>query len=421
MKISIVGGNSAAHFIAQRLLEDDRVEKVYHWSANPACVPTDRYHPVAGRDFKTVDVASVPVDLIVPTVLQFQVNQQFQAAIAAKSQTAFMPAAQWAMLEWSKISGKKLIEKLGLPSPRYRWFRKDSLLAAFKALPRPFVLKFERDWRAGLQTIIVTDDNYLDEYDKLVKEGSTRLMKKYFGDFRDQSFLVEDFVAGHREYSLHALFNATGWTYLGAARDYKRFSDGDTGFNTASMGCYSPSPDVDLDQVSVYLDRFYQHFMSQGQPYVGVLYLGIMVDETGRHQILEINTRFGDPEIQTIIATLGDDTRLLDLLQATATNQPLPKVTHSDRAAVSVRLVHRDYRDVVKDSLVEGRAVDINPALWPEDPNIYLSYNADRFLLNTTLTTTADTIQEASDRIYGFLANKELYDYTHRSDIGRLP
>lgn len=423
MKIAMFGGNSAAHFISQKLLEDPAVEMVYHFNANVANAPSTRYQPINATSpelFKFMETNQI--DLIIPTVLQFQIWPDLQAKIKELGIPVLMPEHELALLEWSKIRGKRLLGELQIPSAPFKLYRQQGLFENFFNIKRPFVLKFDRDWRAGLQTVIITDDNYLEEFENLKKSGTRRYMKQY-GDFIDQCFVVEEFVTGVREYSYHALCNATGWTYLGSARDYKKFGDGDVGFNTASMGSYAPVPEVD-PMIHKYVDKFVKHFIEKGTPYIGVLYLGIMVKEDGTSIVLEINTRPGDPEIQPILSLLDNSISIADLFYKTATNQELPKLkTVENLASASVRIVHKDYLE----NLEEGVSTESNrqnaplqPTLWPKEADIYISFNRQRLLLNSTLTTTAPTVDQAADKLYKFLENKTMYDYTYRKDIGYL-
>src|SRR5690606_16164343 len=63
---------------------------------------------------------------------------------------------------------------------------------------------------------------------------------------------------------------------------------------------------------------------TDGTPYLGFLYAGLMIAPDGTPNVLEFNCRFGDPETQPIMMRLTSD--LVDLCDA-ALDQRLSRVT----------------------------------------------------------------------------------------------
>jgi phosphoribosylamine--glycine ligase len=55
---------------------------------------------------------------------------------------------------------------------------------------------------------------------------------------------------------------------------------------------------------------------ADGLPYRGVLYIGLMIDESGAPRVVEFNVRFGDPETQSLLVRMESD--LVPLLLAAA-------------------------------------------------------------------------------------------------------
>ena len=421
MKIAIIGAHAGAHFISKKLLEEEIVEKVYHLGANVAVQSTDRYIPLGSILEEILEfLDNTELDFVFLTTINFLCSEEIQNKIREKNIPSSSPDLGPSLLEWSKIHGKALLEKLDIPTAKSRVFNKSKLFKHFLEIPRPWVLKFERDWRAGLQTIIITDENVNAEFENLQSFGQNRCMHS-FGEFSDQHFVVEEFIVGKREYSYHILSNGETWKYLGSARDYKKFSDGDHGSNTAGMGSYSP---VNINPlVHEFADRILTHLKSIGTPYKGVLYLGIMEDADGNPYVLEINTRPGDPEFQAILMTFDKEQSVAKLLYQAATGSKLDDIKHNDQHGVSLRIVNSDYHNIVNlMALGEWSKLEnhFNPQLWPELPEIHISFNKDRKLLNSIITTSASTRIEASNRIYNFLENIEMYNFTYRKDIGYL-
>lgn len=421
MKIAILGAHAGAHFMSKKLLEEDIVEKVYHIGANLSLQPTGRYVPLdLSLNLILEFLEHTELDFIFVTTMNFLCNEVLQNKIKEKNIPSCSPTSRLSMLEWSKSVGKKLLNQLKIPTARSRTLGKKQLFEEFFAIPRPWVLKFERDWRAGLQTVIITDDNVTEEFNNLKLFGQERYMKS-FGNFTDQHFVVEEFIIGKREYSYHILSNGDSWKYLGSARDYKKYLEGDNGSNTASMGCYSP---VDINpQIHDFADKILNHFKSQGIPYKGILYLGIMEDINGNPYVLEINTRPGDPEFQSILMTFDKTQSIATILYQAATGTDIDDIKYNNQHTVCLRVVNSDYHNIVN-LMAIGEWGKIkkhhNPQMWPEIPDIHISVNQDRRLLNSVLTASADTRQQASDQIYKFLQNVEMYDFSYRKDIGYL-
>ena len=377
MKILIVGGNAGADFLVQKFLEYSEVETVYHWAASPEQIPTNRYMPLNLTTRRFYDFPDnllllldvIEIDLIVTVPLMFALWEELQKKIKRQNIPTVMVSKLVARLEWSKAAGKKFLQELQLPTPGYRQVSRENLIKEYFDIPRPFVIKYEQDWRAGQQTVIITNDNYEEEFGKLTSPQSTeRVTKDWVGKFKNQTFIVEEFVEGIKEYSYHAISNSVNWQYLGTARDYKKRNDGDVGYNTVGMGCYSP---VAVDErVHEYADKIFNYLKTLGEPYKGVLYLGIMVKQDGTPVILEINCRFGDPEIHTILLSIKNN--LLKLFLDIATDKELEPIEFHDHAAAAIRIVNKNY-DCFDENL-EYIPCD----LWPVPPNIYTTINQGR-------------------------------------------
>ena len=54
-----------------------------------------------------------------------------------------------------------------------------------------------------------------------------------------------------------------------------------------------------------------------GIPFVGMLFVGIMLTPNGP-KVLEYNVRFGDPETQSLMALLSEDTDLAELMMVSS-------------------------------------------------------------------------------------------------------
>ncbi|MDC9523619.1 phosphoribosylglycinamide synthetase C domain-containing protein, partial [Pseudoalteromonas sp. Angola-31] len=105
---------------------------------------------------------------------------------------------------------------------------------------------------------------------------------------------------------------------------------------------------------------------SEGHPYTGFLYAGLMIDETGTPKVIEYNCRFGDPETQPMMLRLQSD--LVELIEA-ANRVELDKTTieFDSRAAVGVVLAAKGYPD----SYPKGDAISGLKVTYPEGEKVF--------------------------------------------------
>ncbi len=96
--------------------------------------------------------------------------------------------------------------------------------------------------------------------------------------------LLEERIEG-REVSVFALCDGRAIVPIGAACDYKRAGDGDTGPNTGGMGAYSPPAGFPADLDDRVRERILAPVLAglraEGEDYVGVLYCGLMWNDDG--------------------------------------------------------------------------------------------------------------------------------------------
>ena len=121
--------------------------------------------------------------------------------------------------------------------------------------------------------------------------------------------LIEDCLFGE-ETSIHLIVSGRDFVVLPTSQDHKRAGDNDTGPNTGGMGAYSPAeivgPDLLAEIVRTIARPSVDAIAAEGIDFRGTLYIGLMLTAEGP-QVLEFNTRFGDPETQVILPRLATD------------------------------------------------------------------------------------------------------------------
>lgn len=138
MNILILGSGALSHHFAEKFAEDPLVEKIYHPNFDKPIKNIHKYFPISFKNqFLTTSksleefVSSTKIDLIVPVEHRYQLYKNLRSIIESKKIPVLMPSEKIAMLEWSKIEGKKLLQSLGIPTAPYRVFTVSDYLKTF--------------------------------------------------------------------------------------------------------------------------------------------------------------------------------------------------------------------------------------------------------------------------------------------------
>jgi phosphoribosylamine--glycine ligase len=161
------------------------------------------------------------------------------------------------------------------------------------------------------------------------------------------TIVIEEFLQGE-EASFIAIVDGTHILPMATSQDHKRIFDGDQGPNTGGMGAYSPAPvvtpTVHARIMREVMEPTVRGLASEGTPFVGFLYAGIMVAPDGSPHVIEFNCRFGDPETQPIMMRLKSDlTEMVDAALDGKLNEI--KDEWDSRAALGIVLAAGGYPD----------------------------------------------------------------------------
>ena len=323
----------------------------------------------------------------------------------------FGPSKKAAQLEGSKAFAKRIMEAANVPTGRAtRATTLDEANAAIDEYGAPYVIK--ADGLAAGKGVIVTSEL-----------AAARQHAEYWLQYG--GVLVEEFLDG-QEVSLFLLSDGENVLPLEPAQDYKRALDGDAGPNTGGMGAYSPLPWLPsgfVDEViaSVALPTVRQ-LASEGTPFVGLLYCGLIVTASGI-RVIEFNARFGDPETQVVLPRLK--TPLSALLYAAATGAlgTLPRPEFTDDVAVTVVLASEGYPE----NPITGRPISgLEQALEVDGVTIAhaATARADGSFVATggrvlSVVATGASFAEARSRAYEALGHIELQGSHYRTDIAK--
>jgi phosphoribosylamine--glycine ligase len=226
---------------------------------------------------------------------------------------AFGPTKWAARLEGSKGFTKDLCKANNIPTAAYQRFKQ---AAAAKDYVRkqgaPIVVK--ADGLAAGKGVVVAET---------VAEAEAAIDMMFGGGLGEKAWeiVIEECLVGE-EASFFALCDGETAIALASAQDHKRVHDGDKGPNTGGMGAYSPAPvmtdEINRRTMDEIINPTMRAMKAMGAPFKGVLFAGLMITAKGP-QLIEYNTRFGDPECQVLMLRLMSD--LLPALMAARDGQ----------------------------------------------------------------------------------------------------
>jgi phosphoribosylamine--glycine ligase len=338
MRVLVVGNGAREDALSWRIAKSPSCEAVFAAPGNAGTASRGENWPIAATDGKTLTERSVAegVDLVVlgpETAIAAGVGDRLRDAGIA----VFGPNRSSGRLESSKIFAKRFMERHGIPTARAAVVH--SLDAANKALDEwDGAVVVKADGLAAGKGVIVTAG--VDE--------ARAVLSEWYGHNRipggGSDVLLEQRLAG-REVSVFALCDGRAMVPMGAACDYKRAGDADTGPNTGGMGAYSPPAGFSEDLYDRVRERILapllRGLLAEGEEYVGVLYCGLMWTADGPH-VIEFNVRFGDPEAQVLLPRIGGDFAAL-LASVARGSMDLSLASETHESCVGVVLATSDY------------------------------------------------------------------------------
>ncbi|MEP4890866.1 MAG: phosphoribosylamine--glycine ligase [Aliiglaciecola sp.] len=341
MKILIIGGGGREHALAFKSAQNDYVETVYVAPGNAGTAIEDK---LVNVDIQADDVGGLlefaeqnAIDLTIvgpEAPLVIGVVDAFQA----KGLTIFGPTKAAAQLEGSKAFTKDFLARHKIPTGDYENFTEiEPALAYLKQKGAPIVIKAD-GLAAGKGVIVAMTEQEAEDAIRDMLAGNA------FGDAGSR-VVIEEFLDGE-EASFIVMVDGKNVLSFATSQDHKRVGNGDTGPNTGGMGAYSPAPVVTPEIHQRIMDEVIyptvEGMASEGNPYSGFLYAGLMIMADGTPKVIEYNCRFGDPETQPIMLRLQSD--IVDLcLQATAGKLDEANIKFDSRAAVGVVLAAGGY------------------------------------------------------------------------------
>lgn len=411
----VIGGGGREHTLVWKLSQSPNVKQILVAPGNAG----------TGLNAKNLEIKTTELESLAKVALERKIDLAVvgpEAPLAAGIVDLFQglgipifgPTKEATKIESSKVFAKKLMQRHSIPCAQSRSFSAFNDAKDYvKSQQAPIVVKAD-GLAAGKGSIVASST------DEAIEALSEIMEQRIFGEAGDQ-VLVEERMMG-KEVSLLAFTDSKTVIPMVPACDYKRAYDGDEGPNTGGMGSYSPPNFFGAEMIKrvrdTILEPTVQAMAKEGQPYKGVLYVGLILTEEGP-KALEFNARFGDPETQVMLPLLESD--LVDIMLAVLDERlDRIKIQWHDGACVGVVMASRGYPGSYK----TGFPIDGLDKVDEDIMVFHAGTKASDGIMKTdggrvlTVAARGSTIAEARDRTYNNIPHIHFEGCHYRRDIG---
>ncbi len=304
-KVLIVGAEARAHALGWKIAQSPLVDKVYFAPGNGGTGSVGENVDIGVDDLdKLTDFAaenSIELTVVSP---ETPVVSGLADMFKERGLNLFGPSAKAAEIEASKAFSTEFMVKHDIPHPASVIANSLEEAKAYigEHSYKNYVIK-SSGLAAGKGVIVPESDD----------EAQTALLDimhhKVFGEAGEQ-VVFQERLSG-QEVSVFALSDGKNFVMLPFTQDHKQVFEGDKGSNTGGMGSYAPAPFID-ENLAKKIDteimrKAIDGLANDGRPFVGCLFAGLFITESGEPKVIEFNCRFGDPECQTLMMLIDED------------------------------------------------------------------------------------------------------------------
>tara|TARA_B100001057_G_scaffold77176_1_gene71954 strand:- start:3425 stop:4711 length:1287 start_codon:yes stop_codon:yes gene_type:complete len=353
MNILVIGSGGREHALAWKCAQADQVNNVFvaPGNAGTSREPKTKNITIDVLDFSALaqfaEENEVSLTIVGPEAPLVEGIVDF---FQGKGLPCFGPSKVAAQLEGSKAFTKEFLKRHSIPTAAFETFTDTaSAISYVRTRGTPIVVK--ADGLAAGKGVIVAETE-----EQAIAAVEDMLQGNKYGD-AGHRVVIEDFLIGE-EASFIAMVDGENILPMATSQDHKARDNGDRGPNTGGMGAYSPAPVVSDSVYELIMEQVIRPtvagMISDGHPYVGFLYAGLMIDRDGNPSVVEFNCRFGDPEAQPVMMRLQSD--LAELCQLALVGQlDLAKAQWDQRPAVGVVLAAGGYPDTyTRGAVIQG-------------------------------------------------------------------
>ena len=345
INILITGNGGREHALAWKISQSPLVKKIF---VAPGNAGTELEEKVTNIDISYSDnmkhlISFIKSHNISLVIVGSEILLEYGIADILKKNNilCFGPNKVASMLETSKIFSKNFMKKYHIPTSKYKIFY-DFIDAKNyiekKNIIFPIVIK--ADGLAFGKGVLIAKNKK-----QSIHFIENTMLKKSFNN-KNNAIIIEDYIQG-KEISYTILVSKNKYITLETSQDYKTRDENNIGPNTGGLGSISPSnlvnEEINKNIIKKILKPIINGMMKENINYTGILYIGLILSHHNKIQVLEFNTRFGDPETQSLMLRLQSDIVPIILKVAEGSLTGKEKLLFYKNSSLSVVLATKNY------------------------------------------------------------------------------
>ena len=415
MNVLIVGSGAKEYTLAKMISEDSKIDMVFVAPGNNAiaefanCVDIKANNVDELLDFAKANL----IDLTIASSEQAVVH-----GIADKFNEEglmiFSPTVDAARICTSKSVGKKFMYKTKIPTPKFGIFDRENMAVDYA--------------RKAKYPLVIKTDNHLPGENTIFCESfkaAKKVIEDSFVNF-NKKIVIEDFVCG-QEFSFYVITDGYNAMPLNSVVPYKYALDGNGGLITSGIGAYAPFYMLNSELESrIFKQIVYpalDELAKNDNHYIGILGIDMIIDNSGKINVLEFNSFFQEPDAQCVLGLI--DENIIDVMRAAIVGSLVDdfrEIRSLPQSAASVVLTAGNYPVTIKrGSLITGLEElddDIVLAHFNTIKNTDLNYETSGGRV-MVLTGIASTLSAAVQKVYEHTDIIKFDGKKFRNDIGK--
>lgn len=415
MKVLVVGGGGREHAICWKLSNEQNVEAIFCAPGNAGIESVAKCISIGDSDIDEL-ISFAKENKIDLTIVgpEAPLVKGIVDAFEKEGLRIFGPNKNCARLEGSKAFSKDFMIRHNIPTAKYKEYTNlNEAISEVDSFGYPVVIKV--DGLASGKGVVISNNR-----EEAVSTLREIMEEKKFGDAGNK-IVIEEFLKGV-ETSILAFVDNNTIIPMVSAKDHKKVYNYEKGPNTGGMGTFSPS-EIYKNELAEnikfnVLEATLEGFKKDNLNYKGILFVGLMITEDGP-KVLEYNTRFGDPEAQSILFRLETDlNKIINSIIDNKLNEI--EINYQNEESVCVMITSGGYPE----SFEKGKIIK---GLENLDKDIVVFHSGTKILDENLvtdggrvigITAKAVTVKDAAAKVYENIKKISFEGMHYRTDIG---